>query len=343
MLHLRTALTKNPRFEPLIDGRAKSSEVNFDVTVTTPPELFYRNLKYDEFDLFEMSISEYLITRERRGSDRWQWIALPIFPAKALFWLGLYVNTAAGIKSLADLRGKRVGVPDYVMTAALWLRIFLRDLYGIRPQEISWHIGRTKDFSHGALLGLDKQPPAGVSISWLSDNQTFDVMLDRGEIDAAYGFPPRHDRKLQQYDIDRYGGTPIEGNPRLRKLFADDGREAVTAFYGKTQVVPTNHVLVVQRKILEENSWLALEIVRLFSESKRIAYGATERRSMGYLYFEGDDPQSQAATYGDDPFPYGVSANRKMLEMLAASSHGEGLTRQMARIDELFAAATLES
>jgi len=83
--------------------------------------------------------------------------------------------------------------------------------------------------------------------------------------------------------------------------------------------------------------------VRLFSESKRIAYGAAERRSMGYLYFEGDDPQSQAATFGDDPFPYGVSANRKMLELLAAGSHGEGLTKQMARIDELFAAATLES
>ncbi|HXK29628.1 MAG TPA: hypothetical protein VJ646_15365 [Candidatus Binatia bacterium] len=343
MLHLRTGLTKNPRVEPLIDGRVKSSEVTLACTVTTPPELFYRNLKYDEFDVFEMSFSEYLITRERRGSDRWQWIALPIFPAKAFVWLGLFVNTAANIKSLADFRGKRIGVPDYVMTAALWLRMFLRDLYGIRPQEISWHIGRTKEFSHGALLGLDKEPPAGVSITWLSDNQTFDVMLDRGEIDAAYGFAPRHDRKLQQYDIDRYGGTPIEGNPRLRKLFPDAGREVVTAFYRKTQVVPANHVLVVQRKILEENPWLALELVRLFSESKRIACGAAERRSVGYLYFEGDDPQSQAATFGDDPFPYGVSANRKMLEMLATSSNGEGLTRQMARIDELFAAATLES
>jgi 4,5-dihydroxyphthalate decarboxylase len=343
MLHLRTALTKNPRFEPLIDGRAKSSEVTFDVTVATPPELFYRNLKYDEFDLFEMSLSEYLITRERRGSDRWQWIALPIFPAKAFVWLGLFVNTAANIKSLADFRGKRVGVPDYVMTAALWLRVFLRELYGIQPQEISWHIGRIKEFSHGALLGLDKEPPAGVSITWLSDSQTFDVMLDRGEIDAAYGFAPRHDRKLQQYDIDRYGGIPIEGNPRLRKLFPDAGREVVAAFYRKTQVVPANHVLVVQRKILAENLWLALELVKLFSESKRIAYGAAECRSIGYLYFEGDDPQSQAATFGNEPFPYGVSANRKMLEMLAASSHHEGLTRQMAQIDKLFAAATLES
>jgi len=343
MLHLKTGLTKNPRVEPLINGRVKSSEVTFDITVTTPPELFYRNLKYNEFDVFEMSISEYLITRERRGSDRWQWIALPIFPTKAFVWLGLFVNSAAGIKSLADLRGKRVGVPDYVMTAALWLRVFLRELYGIRPQEISWHIGRLKEFSHGALLGLDKEPPPGVSVTWLSDNQTFDVMLDRGEIDAAYGFAPRHDRKLQMYNIDRYGGTPIEGNPRLRKLFSDAGREVVTAFYGKTQVVPANHVIVVQRKSLEENPWLALELMKLFRESKRVAYGAAESRSLGYLYFEGDNPQSQSATFGDDPFPYGVSANRKMLEMLAASSHAEDLTMKLARIDELFFTATLET
>ena len=117
----------------------------------------------------------------------------------------------------------------------------------------------------------------------------------------------------------------------------------MTAFYRKNQDVPANHVLTVQRKISEENPWLALELVRLFGESKRIAYGTAERRSMGYLYFEGDDPQSQAATFGDDPFPCGVNANRKMLELLAVSSHGEGLTRQIARIHELFAAATLET
>jgi 4,5-dihydroxyphthalate decarboxylase len=157
MLHLKTGLTKIPESSRSSTAGRNRAEVAFNVTVTTPPELFYRNLKYDEFDVFEMSISEYLITRERRGSDTWQWIALPIFPAKALFWLGLFVNTAANIMSLADLRGKRVGVPDYVMTAALWLRIFLRELYGIRPREISWYIGRTKEFSHGArrLYPLD--------------------------------------------------------------------------------------------------------------------------------------------------------------------------------------------
>lgn len=343
MLKVKVAVTKNPRFEPLIDGRIKSEKLNLDILVTTPPELFYRNLKNDEFDVFEMSLSEYLITREQAKGDRWQWSALPIFPAKAFVWLGLYVNTAAGISELKDLRGKRVGVPDYVMTAALWFRIFLKELYGIRSDEISWYIGRTRDLSHGGLLGIDTAPPAGVSLTWLTAAQTFDVMLERGEIDIAYGFAPRHDPKLFSLNIDRYGGTPLEGNPRLKKLFADGGRAVVEAFFRQTSIVPANHVIVAQRRLLEQHSDLAAELFRLFSASKQAAYDREARRGPAYLYFEGTDPASQAAIYGDDPFPFGISRNRPMLQMLFRNSHEEGLTRKLAAIEDVFFKGTLDT
>lgn len=343
MLKLKVAVTKNPRFEPLIDGSITSEKVDLDILVTTPPELFYRNLKNDEFDVFEMSLSEYLITREQAKGGRWQWSALPIFPAKAFVWLGLYVNTAAGIAGPKDLRGKRVGVPDYVMTAALWFRVFLRELYGIAPDEISWYIGRTRDLSHGGLLGTDTAPPAGVSLTWLTAAQTFDAMLDRGEIDVAYGFAPRHDPKLFSLNIDRYGGTPLEGNPRLKKLFTDGGRAVVEAFFRKTGIVPANHVIVAQRRLLEQHSDLAPELFRLFSASKQAAYDKQARGGPAYLYFEGSDPASQAAIYGDDPFPFGISRNRPMLEMLFRNSHGEGLTRKLATIEDVFFKGTLDS
>src|SRR5689334_24352546 len=187
MLKLKVGVTKNPRFEPLVEKTVASPRLDLDITVTTPPELFFRNLKHDEFDVFEMSLSEYLITRERARGDRWQWTALPIFPAKAFVWLGLFVSTQSGIGSLADFKGKRVGVPDYVMTAALWMRIFLRELHDIQSNEVSWFIGRTKELSHGGLLGAEVKP-RGVSPTWLTAEQTFDAMLDRSEIDAAYGF-----------------------------------------------------------------------------------------------------------------------------------------------------------
>src|SRR6266540_3415461 len=135
MLNLKVGGTKNPRFEQLIDGSIKPTKFDLDIVVTTPPELFFRNLKNDEFDVFEMSLSEYLITREQAKGDRWDWAALPIFPAKAFVWLGFYVNTGA-----------------------LWFRIFLRELYNIQPHEISWFIGRTQDLSHGGVLGADVKP-----------------------------------------------------------------------------------------------------------------------------------------------------------------------------------------
>jgi 4,5-dihydroxyphthalate decarboxylase len=344
MLNLTVAVTRNSRFEPLIDGTLTSKLLNLQFVVTTPPELFYRNLKYDEFDVFEMSLSEFAITRERGDGVRWQWSALPVFPAKAFVWLGLCVNSDAGIRNLGELRGRRVGVPDYVMTAALWFRSFLKELHGTEPADISWYVGRAKQFSHGAILGFAKDPPPGVSLTWLAEEQSFDRMLDRGELDAAYGFAPRHDPKLQTFgNIDRYGGTAISGNPRLRPLFTDGGRQVVIDYFQKTGIVPANHTIVVQQRLLKEHPWLALELFKLFREAKWTAYERAKRWSSAYLYFEGSDVGGQAKLFGDDPFPYGIRENRKMLEILFRNSHQDGLTQKPARIEDLFHLTTLDT
>ena len=112
-------------------------------------------------------------------------------------------------------------------------------------------------------------------------------------------------------NIDRYGGTPLEGNPRLRKLFSDGGCRSSKHFLEKTGIVPANHVIVAQRRLLEQNPWLASELLRLFSESKRIAYESDNFGSPAYLYFDSSDRASQEKMVGNDPFPFGIKTNRK--------------------------------
>ena len=181
MLDLTIAFSKNPRLTPLIERAVAPENINLNFVQIHPAELFFRNLKFDEFDVTEMSISDFLIAREKSDGSRWRWSALPVFLLKAFLWLNLYVNEQSQIKSAADLKGKRIGVPDYQMTAALWMRIVLEELYDIKPRDVDWYIGRTKDVSHGVLLGLDKDPPPGVSLHWLDESQTLDVMLNEGK------------------------------------------------------------------------------------------------------------------------------------------------------------------
>src|SRR5229473_4245023 len=220
-LRLTMGFSDNPRVQPLKEGSVKPQGIELDCITLDPSNLFQRNLTYDEFDVSEMSISETLLARERTDGTRWDWSALPVFLSRGHHWHTLYVNTAAGIKSLADVRGKRIGVPDYDMTAALWFRITLKDLHGIEAKDNVWYNGRTRALSHGGALGLDKDGPVGVTHHWLTVDQTLDVMLDRGEIDACTAIRP--EARVTAGDttvVDRRGAGTAPPAPRPRTCTA---------------------------------------------------------------------------------------------------------------------------
>ena len=327
---LTMAFSDNPRVQPLKDGTVKPQNIDPECITLDPSTIFQRNLTYDEFDVSEMSISETLLALERRDGSKWDWSALPVFLSRGHVWPTLYVNTASGITGLGDLKGKRIGVPDYDMTAALWFRIVLKDLYGIEAKDNVWYNGRTKELSHGGALGLDKAGPVGVTHHWLTVDQTLDVMLDRGDLDACTAL--RQDNHVTAGDptvIDRYGGTPIHGNPRLRKLLEDNGKGIVYEYYKRTGFFQCNHHVIVQNRLLKEHPWIARELFHAFQRSKEVAYERARR--------------SQAAVLGEDPYPIGLHAMGKNIERAIQGSVEQGLLRKPLRLEDIYYRTTLDT
>ena len=343
-LRLTIAFSDNPRLDPLKDGTVKPQNIELQFVTVEPGNLFYRNLAYDEFDVSEMSISETLLARERGGGTRWDWSALPIFLSRGHHWPNLYVNTASGIAGLGDIRGKRIGVPDYDMTAALWFRVTLQELYGIEARDNVWFNGRTKELSHAGALGLDKEGPRGVEHHWLSADQTLDQMLDRGEIDACTAIRPQS--RVTAGDktvIDRWGGTEIPSNPRLRKLLADNGKSVVFEFWRKTGCFQANHHVIVQNRILREHPWVALELYDAFRRSKEIAYERARRCEATRVYFPGGDFAEQSAVVGDDPYPLGLAAMGRTVERAIQGSVEQGLLARPLALDDIYFRTTLKT
>jgi 4,5-dihydroxyphthalate decarboxylase len=318
MLHLRGTFSPNPRLEPLLDGTVKAKDMELTFESGQAGELHERHLRDNAFDVFEFSISHYMMTREHPG--KWEWVALPIFFSKAFMTLAALTNVNSGIESPKDIKGKRFGVPDYSMTAALWFRGMLRGLYGTRTADNSWVIGRTKEHSHAALIGIDEEDlPKNIPISWATRHGQMNELLQSGEIDVAY---PAGD----EVALDATSG-------KVRPLFPDGGRAFVQAFVEKTGFAPVNHTVIVQRRIVEENPWVADALFEAFEKSKQEAY---RRNPASSVLFPRQPLEGQRAVFGADPFPSGVKANRPMLQMATEQSVEDGLAPKPINVDELF-------
>lgn len=351
VLKLKMAFSDNPRVQPLKDGVVRPENIDLEVVTIPPNMLFYRNLAYGlEFDASEMSISETLLAKERNktiGGGKWDWTPIPVFMSRGQFWGGLYVNASSGIKHLGDLKGKRIGIPDYIMTAALWFRVTLKELYGIEAWDNIWYNGRTKELSHGGMMGFHLEGykvANGVAHYWLTADQTLDVLLDRGELDAI--FPPDMSRGITAGNptvIDRYGGTPMTNNPRILGLLDDQGKAIISEFFRRTGCYHANHHVIVKNSLLQEQPWVAMELYKAFQRSKEVAYERARKAQSAYLYFEGNDWKEQAAIFGEDPYPLGLRAMRKTVERAIQGSLEQGLIRKPIKIEDLYFRTTLDT
>ncbi len=327
-LQLSLIMGANDRSRPVLDGRVKPDGIGLVSTVAPPTEIFWRQLHFKEFDVSEMSLSSLLMAVANGNRD---WVGLPIFTSRRFFHTGAWVRSDSGIDQPADLKGKRVGVPEYQQTAALWSRGVLKHEFGVEPQDLDWWMERTEERSHGGATGF--QPPAGIRFNRIPGTESIGSMLADGKLDATLLYLT--DNNL----VDRSRIT-LEGNSRFRLLFSNPAAEG-QRYYEKTGIFPINHGMVVRREIYEKHPWVALNIFNAFRRAKDGA--AARMREMVSTHVElgllGPNARQALAV---DPYPYGVKSNQKVLETVAEYSFEQGLTPRLMKMDEVFAPSTLD-
>ena len=314
-LKLTLACWDYDRTRPLREGVVRPEGVELNVVNAPVQEIFHRMARFREFDVSEFSCSTYTVLRGR-GEP---FIAIPVFPSRVFRHSAIFVATGAGIQAPADLRGKRVGVEKYHMTAAVWIRGILEDEYGVAPKDMLWYEGG----EGSRVKEVDIHLPPAIRLTHVPGDRSLGEMLDKGELDALIGA-----RRPVPFTA---------GSPRIRRLFPNY-REVEQAYYRKTGFFPIMHTVMIREELVRENPWLPRSLYQAFVEAKRIAYQKFAETgvlayALPWLVAEAEETQ---ALMGNDPFPYGVEKSRKTLETLTRYTFGQGLAPRQLKMEEMF-------
>jgi 4,5-dihydroxyphthalate decarboxylase len=336
-LQLSACLSRNILTGPLLAGQVVPEGIDWNISALHPSEMFWRQLKYGDFDVSEMSLASLCIAADHGVRD---WVALPIFTTRRFFHTWIVVRDAAGIARPEDLAGKRVGVPEYQQTAAVWARGALLHEWGVGPESVRWFMERPPERSHGGATGF--APPPGVALRYIPADSSIADLLRAGELDASLVY--LSDRNL----VDRSRGSAgsITG---VRNLFGDPEAEG-RRYYAKTGLLPVNHTVVMRADLLRRHPWAALNIVGAFMAAKRAAFapltqqeaeiGSTGGLLEPWLRIGALPPDLAETLRRTDPLPYGLRGQEHTLAALARYLREQGLTASEVEIGSLFAEST---
>jgi 4,5-dihydroxyphthalate decarboxylase len=328
-LQLSIGLTSNPRTWPILDGTVKPDGIDLLISVVGPSELFWRQLRFADFDASEMSLSSLMMTLA--GGDQ-RWVGIPVFTTRYFFQTWAIKRRDAGINSPSDLKGKRVGVPEYQQTAALWSRGILQHEHGVRPQDMEFWMERVPERSHAGATGF--KPPPGVTIHQIPPEKNIATMLLAKELDASLMYFPGGGL------VDR-STIDLSSHPEIVPLFPDPIAEG-TRYYKKTGLYPINHGMILRKRIAEKEPWVVLNLYKAFERANAIA----ERQRMQHVEYHlasGQIPPDSKAALERPMLRHGIKFNRNILETAARYSHEQGLTPRLMRLEEIFAESTLDT
>jgi len=323
-LNLSVAVRDYDRTRPLSDGLEQIDGVDPVFMALDPEEIFFRAFRHAEFDICELSLSSFTV---KTAQGTCPYVGVPAFVSRAFRHTSIYVRTDR-IKKPADLRGKKVGVPEYQLTANVWARAILEDDHGVKPSDIHWIRGGLTDA--GRLEKISITLPKGVRLDDIPEGRTLSSMLDAGEIDAFIGprVPPAFER----------------GDPNIGWLFPDPVA-AAKDYFKRTGVFPIMHLIGVRRQLAEQHPWLPGAVLKAFEHAKTIALEKLSDTSSTKVTmpFVEERLMEARALMGQDFWPYGLEASRKTLETFLRHHHAQGLSSRLLKPEDLFHAGTHET
>jgi 4,5-dihydroxyphthalate decarboxylase len=324
-LQLSLACGDYDRTRALEDGSIKPDGIDLTYLRLPVEETFFRMMRHREFDVAELSFSSYVVSLQL---DEPPFIAIPVFPSRMFRHGSIYINTAAGIEQPSDLRGKRVGTPEFQVSAGVWIRGILSDRYGLGPDEVTYVTGGQE--SPGRIEKAQLDLPPNMRLEGIAPDATLSRMLAEGEIDALY--------------TPRIPSPFVVGDPRVARLFPDT-IAAEKAYFAETGIFPIMHVVVIRRDVYERHPWVAQSLTKAFFAAKaevfeRIYDSSALRFMLPWLnqYIE-----EARTSLGEDYWSYGLAENHHVLDTFLRYHYEQGLSKRRLSPEELFAPESTES
>jgi 4,5-dihydroxyphthalate decarboxylase len=323
-LRLSVAVRDYDRTRALSDGTVQIDGVDPVFLALEPEEIFFRAFRQAEFDICELSLSSSTV---KTAQGDFAYVGVPAFVSRAFRHTSIYVRTDR-IKKPQDLKGKRVGLSEYQLTANVWARAMLEDEYGVRPSDIHWIRGGLEQAGRVEKVAVTLPPE--INIVPAPEGTTLNAMLEAGEIDAFIG--PRTPSSFEQ------------GKPNIGWLWPDP-MSVAKDYFRKTGHFPIMHMIGVRRSLVEQHPWLPATALKAFTRAKALCLSLLEETSASKVTLPFMEEQVKAARdlMGADFWPYGISPNRKSLEYFLAQHHRQGLSPRLVSVEEIFHPATFEA
>ena len=322
-LPLTLACWDYDRTRAIQDGSIQPEGIDLNYLDLEVEETFFRMARFQEFDASEMSLSSYTVSLNR---EKPPFIAIPIFPSRYFRHSCIYVNAKAGINEPKDLIGKRIGVPEFQMTAPVWIRGILAEHYGVPVDSVHYFTGGEEEPGRPEKIKLDL--PSNIKVTPIPDDKTLSQMLRDGEIDAFHTA-----RMPSSYD-----------GVNVKRLF-EDYPSVELDYFRKTKIFPIMHTVAIRREVYEANRWIAQSLYKAFAAAKQKAYHeltetAALKTMVPWLTHHVEETRREM---GEDFWSYGLEPNYALLETFLGYHHDCGLSKRRLKPEELFAPETLEA